>query len=308
MPDATRPAGALFVGSGVALVTPLDDQGVNEAVLRELVRFQIGEGTDALIVNGSTGEAPAMSAAEQRRAVEIVVDEAAKRVPVIAGAGGSDTAAVAGLARGAREAGADALLIAPPPYSKPPQRGIVAHFRHVMDAGGLPAIAYNVPGRTACNILPETMEILAEDERIVGVKEASGDISQVAEVCRRLADRVAVYSGNDDQIVPLMSLGGVGVISVLANVAPRDTARMAHAFLEGAVAEARDLQLRYLPLIAAIFREANPIPIKAAVEMLGFAVGQPRLPLVPLSDGARAELVEARKKSDGPPAALTGQG
>lgn len=295
MPDATRPAGALFVGSGVALVTPFDGRGVNEPVLRELVRFQLREGTDALIVNGSTGEAPAMSAAEQRRAVEIVVDEAAKRVPVIAGAGGSDTAAVAGLARGAREAGADALLIAPPPYSKPPQRGIVAHFRQVMEAGGLPAVAYNVPGRTACNILPETMEILAEDERIVGVKEASGDISQVAEVCRRLADRVAVYSGNDDQIVPLMSLGGVGVISVLANAAPRDTARMAHAFLEGEVAEARDLQLRYLPLIAAIFREANPIPIKAAVEILGFAVGAPRLPLVPLSEAARAELVEAMR-------------
>ncbi len=290
MPDTAKPARALFVGSGVALVMPFGDGGVNEPVLRELVRFHLREGTDALIVNGSTGEAPAMSAAEQRRAVEIVVDEAGRRVPVIAGAGGSDTAAVSGLARGAREAGADALLIAPPPYNKPPQRGIVAHFRHVMDAGGLPAIAYNVPGRTACNILPETMELLAQDERIVGVKEASGDISQVAEVCRRVAGEVAVYSGNDDQIVPLMALGGVGVISVLANVAPRDTARMAHAFLEGGVAEARSLQLAYLPLIAAIFREANPIPIKAAVEMLGFAVGQPRLPLVEISDAARAEL------------------
>ena len=293
MHDTAKPARALFVGSGVALVTPFGGDGVNEEVLRELVRFHLREGTDALIVNGSTGEAPAMSAAEQRRAVEIVVDEAGKRVPVIAGAGGSDTAAVAGLARGAREAGADALLIAPPPYNKPPQRGIVAHFRHVMDAGGLPAIAYNVPGRTACNILPETVELLAEDERIVGVKEASGDISQVAEVCRRVADRVAVYSGNDDQIVPLMALGGVGVISVLANVAPRDTARMAHAFLEGSVAEARSLQLRYLPLIAAIFREANPIPIKAAVEMLGFAVGPPRLPLVEISDAVRDELRDA---------------
>jgi 4-hydroxy-tetrahydrodipicolinate synthase len=293
MHDTAKPARALFVGSGVALVTPFGGDGVNEEVLRELVRFHLREGTDALIVNGSTGEAPAMSAAEQRRAVEVVVDEAGRRVPVIAGAGGSDTAAVAGLARGAREAGADALLIAPPPYNKPPQRGIVAHFRHVMDAGGLPAIAYNVPGRTACNILPETVELLAEDERIVGVKEASGDISQVAEVCRRVADRVAVYSGNDDQVVPLMALGGVGVISVLANVAPRDTARMAHAFLEGSVAEARSLQLRYLPLIAAIFREANPIPIKAAVEMLGFAVGHPRLPLVEISGAARDELRDA---------------
>ena len=293
MPQAaTRPASALFVGSGVALVTPFDGGGVNEPVLRELVRFQLREGTDALIINGSTGEASAMSPAEQRRAVEIVVDETAKRVPVIAGAGGSDTAAVAALARAAKEAGADALLIAPPPYNKPPQRGIVAHFRHVMDAGDLPAIAYNVPGRTACNILPETMEILAEDERIVGIKEASGDISQVAEVCRRLADRVAVYSGNDDQVVPLMALGGVGVVSVLANVAPRLTARMAHAFLEGEVAESRAIQLRLLPLIAALFREPNPIPVKAGVGYLGFGAGTPRLPLVEVSDALGAELRE----------------
>ncbi|MBD0319909.1 MAG: dihydrodipicolinate synthase family protein, partial [Gemmatimonadetes bacterium] len=158
MPDAPMPAGALFMGSGVALVTPFDDGGVNEPVLRELVRFQLREGTDALIVNGSTGEASTMSPAEQRRALEIVVNEAAKRVPVIAGTGGSDTAAVAALARAAREAGADALLIAPPPYNKPPQRGIAAHFRKVMDAGDLPTIAYNVPGRTACNLLPETAE------------------------------------------------------------------------------------------------------------------------------------------------------
>lgn len=290
MPDAPKPARSLFVGSGVALVTPFRDGAVNEFVLRELVRFQLREGTDALIVNGSTGEASAMSPAEQRRAVEIVVDEAGRRVPVVAGAGGSDTAAVSALARAAREAGADALLIAPPPYNKPPQRGIVAHFRKVMEAGDLPAIAYNVPGRTACNILPETMEILAEDERIVGIKEASGDISQVAEVCRRLAHRVAVYSGNDDQVVPLMALGGVGVISVLANVAPRDTARMAHAFLEGNVAEARDIQLRFLPLVAALFREPNPIPVKAGVGMLGFDAGEPRLPLVEISDALRGEL------------------
>ena len=296
MPDAPNPARTLFVGCGVALVTPFDARGaIHEPVLRDLVRFHLRERTDALVVNGSTGEASTLSADEQRRAVEIVVDEAGKRIPVVAGAGGSDTAAVSALARGAREAGADALLIAPPPYNKPPQRGIVAHFRAVMDAGQLPAIAYNVPGRTACNITPETMELLAEDERIVGVKEASGDISQVAEVCRRVAHTVAVYSGNDDQVVPLMALGGVGVISVLANIAPRDTARMAHAFLEGNVAEARALQLRYLPLVAAIFREASPIPIKAAVAMLGHDVGEPRLPLVPASDAVRAELAEAMR-------------
>jgi 4-hydroxy-tetrahydrodipicolinate synthase len=289
----------LFTGSGVALVTPFAaDGGVNEGVLRELVRFHLREGTDALVVNGSTGEASAMSPDEQRRAVEVVADEVRggeRRIPVIAGCGGSDTAVVSRIASEARAAGADALLVAPPPYNKPPQRGIVAHFRRVMDAGDLPTIVYNVPGRTACNILPETVEELAEDERVAGVKEASGDISQVAEIARRVGGRVALYSGNDDQVVPLMALGGRGVISVLANVAPRETARMAHAFLEGGTAEACSLQLRLLPLIGALFREANPIPVKAAVGMLGFDAGEPRLPLVPVSDAVRRELEAAMR-------------
>lgn len=291
----TQPNGrTLFTGSGVALVMPFGpDGGVDEDALRELVRFHLREGTDALVVNGSTGEAVTMSPEEQRRAVEVVVAaarEGERRVPVIAGCGGGDTAVVAQLASQARDAGADALLVAQPPYNKPPQRGLLAHFRAVMDAGALPTVVYNVPGRAAVNILPETMEQLAEDERVVGIKEASGDISQIAQVARRLADRVALYSGNDDQAVPVMSLGGQGVISVLANVAPRDTSRMAHAFLEGDTREACALQLRYLPLIAAIFRESNPIPVKAAVAMLGFRVGEPRLPLVPVSDAVRAEL------------------
>ena len=206
--------------------------------------------------------------------------------------GGSDTAAVGHLAREARAAGADALLVSPPPYNKPPQKGIVLHYRRVMDAADLPCIVYNVPGRTACNILPETIEALAdEDPRVVGVKEASGDISQVAELARRVADRVAIYSGNDDQVVPLLALGGMGVISVLANVAPAQTSRMVHAFLEGSVAESRRIQLQLLPLIAALFREANPMPVKAAVGMLGFDVGPLRLPLV---DPSSAVLEEVR--------------
>lgn len=291
----TEPNGrTLFTGSGVALVTPFGaDGGVDEEVLRELVRFHLREGTDALIVNGSTGEAVTMSPEEQRRAVEVVVAEVRdgeRRIPVIAGCGGGDTAVVSRLASGAREAGADALLVAQPPYNKPPQRGLLAHFRAVMDAGGLPTVIYNIPGRAAVNILPETIEELAKDERVAGIKEASGDISQVAEIARRVGGRVALYSGNDDQVVPLMALGGQGVISVLANVAPRDTSRMAHAFLEGNPQEACALQLRYLPLIAAIFRESNPIPIKAAVAMLGFRVGEPRLPLVPASDAVKEEL------------------
>jgi 4-hydroxy-tetrahydrodipicolinate synthase len=299
MPPADFTGRALFSGSGVALVTPFGADGaLDEGVLAELVRFHQEKGTDALVVNGSTGEAAAMSAAEQRRAVEVVVDAArsgGRRLPVIAGAGGSDTAAVAELARAAREAGADALLLAPPPYNKPPQRGMVAHFRRVMDAGGLPAILYNVPGRTACNLLPETVEELADDERVVGIKEASGDISQVAELARRVGGRIALYSGNDDQVVPLLALGGRGVISVLANVAPAQTARMVHAWLEGSVAESRDLQLRLLPLIGALFREPNPMPVKAGAELLGHRVGPPRLPLVPVSDAVRREVEESMR-------------
>lgn len=291
------PENALFTGSGVALVTPFGpDGGVNERALRELVRFHREEGTDALVVNGSTGEAVTLTPEEQRRAVEVVVEEAGGRVPVVAGAGGSDTAAVVRLGRAAREAGADGLLLAPPPYNKPTQEGILAHFRAVMDAADLPTIAYNVPGRTACTLLPATVETLAEDPRLVGVKEAGGDISQVAELARRLADRVALYSGNDDQIVPLLSLGGVGVISVLANVVPADTSRMVHAYLEGEVEEARRLQLRYLPLVGALFREPNPVPVKAAVAMLGFDVGGPRLPLLPLTDAGREALAGAMRE------------
>lgn len=282
-----------FAGSGVALVTPFDDEGVNEPALRALVRFHHEEGTDALIVCGSTGEAATMSPAEQRRALEIVVDENAGRLPVIAGCGGSETNAVVGLAVQARGAGADALLVSAPPYNKPTQAGLMAHFRAVLDAADLPVVVYNVPGRAAVNILPSTIATLAEDSRVIAVKEASGDLSQVAELARLVGDRVSIWSGNDDQIVPVLSLGGNGVISVLANVAPRDTSRMVHEFLAGRVAESRELQLRYLPLISALFAEPNPIPVKAAVEWLGFDVGPLRLPLTPASPEVRERLVAA---------------
>lgn len=281
---------ALFVGSGVALVTPFDSAGVNESVLRELVEFQIEEGTDALIVCGSTGEAATMSPSEQAFAIRTVVEAARKRVPVVAGVGGSDTAVVAELARSARSAGADALLVSAPPYNKPGQRGLLAHFRAVLSAGDLPMIVYNVPSRTACNILPETIEELAGDQRVIGVKEACGDISQIAELARRLAGRLAIYSGNDDQVLPLLSLGGVGVISVLANLAPAAVSRMVKLFLEGDVPGARVIQLDYLPLIQALFREPNPVPVKAAVRALGFDVGDVRLPLTPPSDALMAQV------------------
>ena len=284
-----------FVGSGVALVTPFDRKGVNERALRDLVRFHHRENTDALIVNGSTGEAVTMSPEEQRRAVEIVVDENKGKLPVIVGCGGSDTAAVSRLAAQARAARADALLLSAPPYNKPTQRGLIAHFTAVMDAGQLPAVIYNVPGRTSVNILPATLGELAKDERVIGVKEACGDIVQIGQLAWQLRDndRVYIWSGNDDQIVPVMSLGGKGVISVLGNVAPRETSRMAHAYLDGDVDTARSLQLKYFPLIAALFAEANPIPVKTAVGWLGFDVGELRLPLTPISDNVRQNLIRA---------------
>ncbi len=280
----------IFVGSGVALITPFGDDGLDEDVLRSLVRFQLHQGTDALVVNGSTGEAVTMSADEQVRAIEIVAGECAGSVPVIAGVGGSDTAVVVKSALAARRAGADALLLAAPPYNRPSQAGIVAHFRAVLGAFELPLIVYNVPSRTACNILPETVEEIAEDDRVVGVKEASGSITQIGELCRRVGDTLAVYSGNDDHIVPVLSLGGRGVISVLANVAPADTARMVSLYLKGEGAAAAELQLRYLPLIAALFREPNPVPVKAAMEEMGFRVGAVRLPLLPASQETVLEL------------------
>lgn len=283
----------LFQGSGVALVTPFDESGVDESALRALVRFQVSEGTSALIVCGSTGEASTMLPDEQRTAIRAVAAEAAGSVPVIAGCGGSDTAAVAGLARAARLAGADAVLLSAPPYNKPPQRGLIAHFRAVLDAADLPAILYNVPGRTGVGIAPETAAELAMDDRVIGMKEACGDLSRIADLAALVRGNMDIWSGNDDQILPILSLGGQGVISVLANVAPRDTDRMVTAYLDGDTHTATDLQLRYLPLIRALFAVANPIPVKTLVGWLGFDVGPLRLPLVPLTTDERDRLIDA---------------
>ncbi|HUP87855.1 MAG TPA: 4-hydroxy-tetrahydrodipicolinate synthase [Longimicrobiales bacterium] len=282
-----------FEGSGVALVTPFDNVGVNERVLRELVAFHIAEGTDALIICGSTGEAATMSPDEQRTAVEIAVDASKGRLPIVAGCGGSDTKQVGRLAGQAREAGADAILISAPPYNKPTQAGIVAHVRHVMDQADLPAILYNVPSRAGVNMLPATIEEMAQDKRVIGVKEACGDISQIAQLAHRVGDTLDIWSGNDDQTVAVMALGGKGIISVMGNVIPRKTSEMAKAFLKGDTAGARALQLEFLPLYAALFAEANPIPVKAALTWLGFNVGEPRLPLMPITPAVREKLLAA---------------
>ena len=288
-------ADPLFDGSGVALVTPFRGDDIAEDVLRALVRFHIGHGTDALIVCGSTGEAATMSVEEQRRAVEIAIDENDGRLPVIVGCGGSSTREVVRLAENAAQAGADALLVSGPPYNKPTQKGLMLHVRAVLDATDRPVVLYNVPGRSAVNMLPATVAALADDDRVIAIKEASGDLSQVAEVARLTAGRLALYSGNDDQVLPVMSLGGRGVISVLANIAPAAVSRMAKAYLDGATEEATELQLRYLPLIQAIFVESNPIPVKAAVAMLGFQVGGMRLPLTEATAATRERLAAAMR-------------
>ena len=286
-----------FDGSGVALITPFDNSGVNEAVLVDLVEFHIESGTDALIICGSTGEAAAMTPEEQYRAALVAVQANRGRIPIVVGCGGTDTRAVCQLGAQARRAGADAVLLSSPPYNKPPQRGLIDHFRAVMDAAELPAILYNVPGRTSVNILPETIATLAEDERVIGVKEASSDIVQIAEVARVAGDRIALYSGNDDQVVPILSLGGRGVISVLGNVAPAQTSRMVHAWLEGALQESLDLQLRLLPLIRALFAESNPIPVKTAVGWLGFDVGELRQPLCAADPAKQQHVIAAMQEA-----------
>jgi 4-hydroxy-tetrahydrodipicolinate synthase len=285
-----------FDGSGVALITPFDEDGVNERVLARLVHFHHENGTDALVVCGSTGEAAAMTAEEQYRAAIVVVEANAGRIPVIVGCGGTDTRQVSALARQARLAGADAVLISAPPYNKPPQRGLIDHFRAVIDAADLPAILYNVPSRTSVNVLPETIATVAEDRRVIGVKEACGDIVQIAELARLVGARIRIWSGNDDQVVPILSLGGCGVISVLANIAPRETSRMVHAYLDDNPAEARALQLRLLPLIRALFAESNPIPVKTAVGWFGFEVGPLRPPLCP-ADPRLSETLRRRMEA-----------
>ena len=287
-----------FAGSGVALITPFDERGVNERALTRIVHFHHEGGTDALIVCGTTGEAAAMTPDEQLRAVVTVVDANAGRLPVIVGCGGMDTRQVCALGAQAQRAGAHAVLLSAPPYNKPPQRGLIDHFRAVMDAAQLPAILYNVPSRSAVNILPETIAIMAEDTRVIGVKEACGDIVQIAEVARLVGDRIHIWSGNDDQVLPILALGGRGVVSVLGNIAPAQTSRMVHAYLEGAHDEALALQLRMLPLIRALFAEPNPIPVKTAVGWLGFDVGRLRAPLC-AADPARSDELRREMESAG---------
>lgn len=275
---------SLFTGSGVAIVTPFSDGKINYDELEKLLNWHIEEGTDAIIVCGTTGEASTMTDEEQKSVIQFTVEKVNRRIPVIAGTGSNCTNHAIEMSKFAQSVGVDGLLIITPYYNKSTQRGLIAHFNAIADAVDTPIIIYNVPGRTGVNILPSTIATLSAHKNICGVKEASGNIAQVAEIARVTPDDFYIYSGNDDMIVPLMSLGGSGVISVVANVAPKDTHDMVQRFLDNDVAGACDLQLKMKPLIDALFIEVNPIPVKTAVNLMGFNAGDLRLPLVDMAD------------------------
>ena len=286
---------SIFKGAGVAIVTPMKDNGeINYEVLGALIDDQIANHTDAIIICGTSGEAPTLEDDEHLEAIRFSVEVTKGRIPIIAGTGSNNTAHAVMMSEEAEQLGADGVLLVTPYYNKATQDGLYAHYRKIASATKLPCIVYNVPSRTGTNILPETMARLAADqENIVGIKEASGNISQVAKLASLTDGRIDIYSGNDDQIVPLCSLGGVGVISVLANVAPRQTHDLVMHCLEGRFEEAKKLQLKALPLIDQLFIEVNPIPVKAALNMQGFDVGSPRLPLTELTDAHKESLRKA---------------
>jgi 4-hydroxy-tetrahydrodipicolinate synthase len=271
---------SIFTGSAVAIVTPFNEQGVDFNKLKELLEWHVKSGTDAIVVCGTTGEASTMSEQERKETIKFTVDVINKRIPVIAGTGSNNTKTAIDMSRWAESIGVDALLVITPYYNKTTQQGCIAHFMAIAEAVSLPIIIYNVPSRTGLNIAPSTLCELSKVSNIAAVKEASSNISQIAEIAHLCGNRLDIYSGNDDQIVPLMALGAKGVISVLANVAPKETHEICQAFFDGDLNRALKLQLDLLPLINALFIETNPIPVKEAMNLMGMNAGSLRLPLV----------------------------
>lgn len=282
----------VFKGSGVALVTPFDKSGdnINFDKLGELLEYHINNNTDAIILCGTTGEASTLPDEQHMAAIEYAVDKIKGRIPLVAGTGSNDTAHAVMMTQFAQKAGADAVLCVTPYYNKTTQRGLIKHYETIAACTDLPIILYSVPSRTGVNITPETAKALSDIENIVAIKEASGNISQVAKISALCGDKLAIYSGNDDQIVPVMALGGIGVISVLANVAPKQTHDIVENYLNGNIKESLRLQLEALELTDALFCEVNPIPVKEACNMLGFDVGPVRLPLYEMSEENKIKL------------------
>lgn len=277
---------SLFQGAGVALVTPFtEEKSVNYEELGRLIEYQIVGGIDAIIICGTTGEPVTMTEEERLSVISFTIEKVGKRVPVIAGTGGNCTENVVAFSKKVEKIGADGLLVVTPYYNKATQNGLYEHYKAVASAVQLPIILYNVPSRTGVNILPDTAARLGKEiDNIVALKEASGNITQVAEVIRKAEGALDIYSGNDDQIVPILSLGGIGVISVLANVVPKETHDMVQSYLDGDVRKAAQLQLKYMELIQALFCEVNPIPVKKALELMGFQTKYLRMPLTEMEE------------------------
>ena len=288
---------AIFKGAAVAIVTPMNQDGsVNYEEFRKLIEFQIENGTDAIVVCGTTGEASTLSHEEHLDVIKYCTEVVNKRIPVIAGTGSNSTETAIYLSTEAEKYGVDGLLLVTPYYNKATQNGLFAHFKAIADSVNVPIILYNVPGRTGCNLLPDTIVRLCKEvKNIVGVKEASGNISQIGTLAAKAQGCVDIYSGNDDQIVPIMALGGLGVISVLSNVAPRQTHDICAKFLEGDVKESCRLQLEAMDLIASLFCEVNPIPVKKAVSMIGFEAGPLRMPLSEIEEKNEERLRNSMK-------------
>jgi 4-hydroxy-tetrahydrodipicolinate synthase len=289
---------AIFKGAGVALVTPFhEDESVNYEALEELLEMQIAGHTDAIIVCGTTGEPSTMTEEERTSVIKFAVEKGNKRVPVIAGTGGNNTREAVAMSKTAESLGVDGLLVVTPYYNKATQEGLFLHYKAIADAVNIPIIMYNVPGRTGLNLLPETaVRIARECKNVVGIKEASGNIDQITNLAKLGRGVLDIYSGNDDEVVPIMSVGGIGVISVLSNIAPQETHDMVMEYLEGDRTKALDIQLKYLDVIHALFCEVNPIPVKAALNMMGKNAGSLRLPLTEMSEKNKAVLKAAMEE------------
>lgn len=288
---------AIFTGAGVAIVTPFHADGsINYDKLEELIDFQCNNGTDSIVICGTTGESATMTEAEHIECIQKAVEFTRGRIPVVAGTGSNNTMTAIELSVAAEEAGADGLLMVTPYYNKATQQGLVQHYTRVAKEVKLPIIMYSVASRTGCNIAPETAATLVKNvDNIVGIKEASGNISQVAKIMNLTDGKIDLYSGNDDQIVPILSLGGLGVISVLSNVAPKETHDICAKYMTGDVKGSLELQLKAIPLVDALFSEVNPIPVKKAMQLMGYDVGPLRMPLTELTEGNTEKLAKAMK-------------
>lgn len=287
----------LFTGAGVAIVTPMNPDGsLNYDKLGQLIDDQIAHGTDAIIICGTTGESPTLNHEEHVGAIRFAVEHTNKRIPVIAGSGSNDTDYAVALSKEAEQLGADGLLVVTPYYNKTSQRGLIVHYNAIADSVNIPLIVYNVPSRTGVTVQPETLYEMSKHPNIVAVKEASGNIGAVAKIKALCGDNLDIYSGNDDQIVPILSLGGAGVISVLSNVMPQETHDICQLYFDGKVKESCELQLNLLDLINGLFMDVNPIPVKEAMNLMGMQVGECRLPLYKMTDSQIEKLAGLLRK------------